>query len=399
MTVLLKLNLQQFKADPDNVLLQDAVTGQVPFTQGELILTQFMQQSTIAQLAQHEEMTAPVKTFTYLAEGPGAYWVSETERIQTSKAKWLTARMEAHKVGVIIPVSKEFLRYTLTNFFNMIRPAIVGAFALKVDQSSLFGASDSPFVTGTSVWERIQASGNAVPLSDDLYNDLNRAIGLIEAVDGNPNGLTTTRRFNQNLRGARDTTNKPIFNDARQGATAEALGLPIGYANAESWDFAKALLMTADWSYARYGVLQDIEYDISTDATLTTITDDGDDSLYNLFERDMFALRATMHVGFMTLKDGAFAAITPASAGTTETIKTLSVTPKQPDKEQEGKEQEGNTDGVVEAVISNLQNGVAVDEDDLKELTNDQLKFICDTLSVEYAAKATKADLISLILG
>ena len=35
----------------------------------------------------------------------------------------------------------------------------------------------------------------------------------------------------------------------------------------------------------------------------------------NLFERDMFALRATMHVAFMTLKEDAFAALTPKVEG------------------------------------------------------------------------------------
>ena len=32
-------------------------------------------------------------------------------------------------------------------------------------------------------------------------------------------------------------------------------------------------LITGDWDYARYGVLQGIEYAISEDATLTTIVD------------------------------------------------------------------------------------------------------------------------------
>ena len=61
---------------------------------------------------------------------------------------------------------------------------------------------------------------------------------------------------------------------------------------------------------ARYGILQNIEYAISEDATLTTIQDSEGNPI-NLFERDMFALRATMYVGFLTLKEDAFAALTP----------------------------------------------------------------------------------------
>lgn len=301
--------------NPNNVLLQDARTGQIPSEEGTLILKEFLQNSVVAQLAKPEAMTKPVKEFTYLAEGPGAYWVDEGERIQTSKATWLTAKMEAKKLGVIIPVSKEFLRYTVTDFFAQMRPAIAEAFYIKFDQAALFG-NDSPYAAGVSVWENIEASGNKVELGtrDNLYLDLNDLLALVEDGDNDPNGFTTTRRFRKDLRGAVDSNNLPIFNDARGGVTAQALGLPIGFADGKSWDYDKAHLIVGDWDYARYGVLQGIEYSISEDATLTTIVD-GEGNPINLFERDMFALRATMHVAFMTLKEDAFAALTPGTGG------------------------------------------------------------------------------------
>ena len=55
-----------------------------------------------------------------------------------------------------------------------------------------------------------------------------------------------------------------------------------------------------------------MEYKISEDATLTTAKGE-DGAEINLFERDMVALRVTQQVGFMTLTDDAFAAITPAT--------------------------------------------------------------------------------------
>ena len=301
--------------NPDNVLLQDAKTGEIPTETAELVLKEFLTSSVVTQLAKHEPMTKPVKEFTFLAEGPGAYWVGEGQRIQTSKATWLTAEMEAKKLGVIIPVSKEFLRYTVTDFFNEIRPAIAEAFYTKFDQAALFG-NDSPYAAGTSIWERIQASGNTIQKgsTDNLYLDLNGLLALVEDGDNDPDGFITTRRFRKDLRGAVDSNNLPIFNDARGGATAQALGLPIGFADGKSWDYDKAHLITGDWDYARYGVLQGIEYAISEDATLTTIVD-AEGNPINLFERDMFALRATMHVAFMTLKEDAFAALIPEANG------------------------------------------------------------------------------------
>jgi HK97 family phage major capsid protein len=310
-TNLLSINIKQFDFNPANVLLQDAVTGAVPKEQGTLVLKDFMTQSAVTKLAKYEEMTKPEKEFTYLASGPGAYWVGEGERIQTSKATWLTAKMVSKKLGVIIPVSKEFLRYSVKDFFNQMRGPIAEAFAVKFDQAALFGVN-SPFGAGVSVMEKVTASGNSVALNSigNIYDELNGVMAFIEDADKDADGFTTTRRFRQKLRGSKDSNGLPIFNDATGGATQQALGLPIGYVDSKSWDYEKALLLAADWDMTRYGIPQGMEYKISEDATLSTVVD-GDGEVINLFERDMFALRVTQQVGFMTLSDEAFAAITP----------------------------------------------------------------------------------------
>ncbi|MCR1994419.1 phage major capsid protein [Bacillus subtilis] len=299
--------------NPNNALMQDAVNGKVPSEQGTLVLKEFMTQSAVTKLAKYEEMTKPEKEFTYLASGPGAYWVGEGDRIQTSKAQWLTAKMISKKLGVIIPVSKEFLRYSVTDFFTQMRSSIAEAFAIKFDQAALFGV-DSPFGQGVSVFEKIKESGNTVALNSlgNLYDELNGVMALVEDADKDVNGFTTTRRFRQKLRGTKDGNGLPIFNDATGGPTQQALGLPIGYVDSKSWDYDKAALLAADWNYTRYGIPQGMEYKISEDATLTTIVD-ADGNPINLYERDMVALRVTQQVGFMTLTDDAFAAITPAT--------------------------------------------------------------------------------------
>lgn len=309
----LSVNIGQFDVfDPANILLQDAVSGAVPKEEGTLVVKEFMQQSVLTRLAKYEQMNKQEKKFTYLASGPGAYWVGEGERIQTDKATWLTANLKAKKLGVIIPVSKEFLKYTVKDFFTQMRPAIAEAFAIKFDQAGLFGVG-SPFEVGTSVFERIQTAGHTIALDSltNLYDELNGVMAFIEDADKDPDGFTTTRKFKQNLRGAKDGNNQPIFTDATAGSTSSALGLPIGYADSKSWDYAKALLIAGNWDMTRYGMPAGMEYTISTDATLTTIADAAGNPI-NLFERDMFALRVTQEVAFTTLAADAFAAITPA---------------------------------------------------------------------------------------
>lgn len=295
---------------PPHVLLSTAPTGAIPTEQGGSIIEDVMAGSAIMQLAQFEEMDAPQKQFSYLSGGIGAYWVSETERIRTSRPTWVQAVMQAHKLGVIIPVSKEFLNYSVGDFFDAIRPSIAQAFYTKFDQAALWGA-DSPFTQ--SVIGSATNAGNVVAEVEgaNMYSQLNGLLGLIEDNDLNPNGFATTTSFRSRLRGAVDTTGRPLFNDGREGAAADILGLPVAYVDRASFDREQASLLAADWNYSRYAVLQDIEYAISQDATLTTIVDEAGNPV-NLFERDMFALRATAHFGFMVLNDDAFAAMTPA---------------------------------------------------------------------------------------
>lgn len=303
------------KFNPENVLLQDSPHGEIPKEQGTLIIKDIMDNSIVTKLAKYEPMTKPIKEFDYLAEGPGAYWVNETEKIQTSKAKWLRIKMEAKKLAVILPVSKEFLNYSVPNFFNIIKPKIAEAFQNKFDQAALFG-KDSPYQAGISVYEKAKAAGHEIAQTKDTYADLNNLMALVEDGDNEPQAFATTRKFNRFLRGTVDKNGLPIFNDARQGVTASALGLPVTYGSRKAWDYEKALLFTGDFDTAMYGILQNIEYAISEDATLSTITDEKGQPI-NLFERDMFALRATMHIGFMTVKDDAFALLKKGTAQAT----------------------------------------------------------------------------------
>lgn len=297
--------------NPENVLLMNAKDGNIPTEYSTFIMKDVIDNSIITQFGRYEAMTKPKKVFNYLAEGPGAYWVNEAEKIQTSKATWLQITMEAKKLAVIIPVSKEFLKWTQADFFNMIKPKISEAFRKKFDAAAIFGV-DSPYGEGLSIYERAKTAENMVTLgTGSVYEDINTAMALVEDGDNEPQALATTRSFNKDLRGALDGRNLPIFNDAHDGVTASVLGMPVAYGSKGAWDKEKAIAITGDFDNAVYGILQDMEYSISEDATLTTVQGEDGEPI-NLFERDMFALRATMHIAFMTVKDDAFAVIEPA---------------------------------------------------------------------------------------
>ncbi|WP_251135901.1 phage major capsid protein [Exiguobacterium sp. s138] len=310
----MKLNIQFFAKPtftPDNVLMSDAMTGNVPKQYAVETIGDVVAQSAVMQQAEFEEMTTLEKEFTYLADGVGAYWVDEGERIQTSKPTWLKATLRAKKIAVILPVTKEFLRYNVPTFFDMMRPKIAEAFYTKFDQAALFG-TNSPYAAGQNILAAAVAADNDVPLDDSapLYPQLNGLLGLVEDNEIDPDGIVTVRSLKQKFRGELDAAGRPIFTKGDGTAPDDILGLPLSYVNGKSFDKTKAVAMTGDWNMARFGIPQEMEYDISTQATISTVVDENNVPI-NLWERDMVALRVTMYVGFMVLKNEAFAVLTP----------------------------------------------------------------------------------------
>lgn len=308
----LKLNIQHFATpvfNPDNVLISDFKTGSVPTEHASGIVQNTMHGSAVMKLAKYEEMKTMKKKFQFYGEGLGAYWVSEGEKIKTSKPTLIEAEIEAKKLGVIVVASKEFLKWTMTNFFNEMKPQIAEAFAKKFDAATLWG-TDSPYAAGQSVWADIQASGNSLALdSADVHGSLNSLMAFVEDEDGDIDGFVTKKGNKKIFRGAVDTNGRPLFSEA-SGTPNNLLGEAVSYVPKGAWDDTKAVVVAGDWDYARYGILQDIEYAISTEGVIDTILN-PDGTPVNLFTQDLLALRATMHVGFMRLKEGNFAALTP----------------------------------------------------------------------------------------
>ena len=55
--------------------------------------------------------------------------------------------------------------------------------------------------------------------------------------------------------------------------------------------------VAGDWTHAMYGVVEGLRVDISRDATLTTLDQSNNTVTINLFQQNMFAVRAEIEVG------------------------------------------------------------------------------------------------------
>ncbi|MGP4061503.1 phage major capsid protein [Halobacillus sp. H74] len=303
----LKLNIQHFAEqtfNPDNVMMSDSKDGTIPKEYGTLIMNDMMQNSKIMQLGVYEEMNKQEKEFDYFAEGPGAYWVNEGERIQTSKATWLKIAMQAKKLGVILPVSREFLQYSMTDFFEQMRPKISEAFYKKFDEAGILNVGN-PF--SQSIEQSVVAANHVVEGDITGDNILQLEDHLLDS-DFEANAFISK---NQNATALRQATvgsgnlEQPIYD--RSNKTLD--GLPT--VNLKSSNLPKGTLYAGDFDSLHYGIPFDISYKIAEEGTISTITDQ-DGNPINLFEREMVALRATMDVAVMIVNDNAFAKLMPA---------------------------------------------------------------------------------------
>lgn len=294
-----KLNLQLFARtfDPDNVTMYEHKDGTIPEKYNTLILKEVMEGSKVMQLARYEEMDGKEKKFEYFAKGPGAYWVGEGEKIQTSKPQWMQATMVAKKLGVIVPCSREFLHYKMSDFFEQMKPKIAEAFYRKFDAAAILNV-ENPFPQ--SLEESALAAGNLISGGID-YDNILEMEDVLNNEDYDVNAFISTKKNRSTLRNVHKIENGVIVESLYDRGANTIDGYPV----ADLKDLAKGNLYAGDFDYMYYGIPFGMSYKIDESAQLSTLTN-ADGTPVNLFEQELAALRVTMDVAFMIVKDEAF---------------------------------------------------------------------------------------------
>ncbi|MEX3710861.1 phage major capsid protein [Cytobacillus horneckiae] len=290
--------------------LKDQLQGFVPTEQAVGIMKGVTQGSSLLKLSKVEEMKSEKKKFSVLAEGPGAYWVGESERIKTSGATWIYPEIEAKKLAVIIPVTKEKLQDSTIDVFAEMTPEIAKSFYTAFDAAGLFGIN-SPFAK--SIFGVADGKGNKVALGTNtsLDLDVSDVMALVEDSGFDVNSFVAHRGIKNSLRKLRDANGNALYVEGV--GQKELYNEPIEYAAKGAFDKTKAELIAGNFDYSIVGIRQGIEYEILKEATLHSVTMEDGKPL-SLAENDMVAIKATMRIGFLPVKEDAFALLTPKAA-------------------------------------------------------------------------------------
>lgn len=282
--------------------LKNELAGFVPTPQAADIIKMVTRGSSILRMSKVESMASDKKKFNVLVDGPGAYWVGEGERIQTSGAQWIHPEIEAKKLAVIIPVTKEKLDDSTISVFEELKPEIAEAFYRAIDAACIFG-TNSPFAT--NIMKAVTDNKMTVVDNANIDIAMSDTMALIEENGYDPSGFIGRVGVKNALRKLRDANGAPAYVNGTTGT--ELYGQPIEFVRNGAWDNTKADIITGEWKYSIVGVRSGISYQILTEATLQG-TLDSDGKPLSLAEQDMVAIKATMRLGYLVVKDDAFAA-------------------------------------------------------------------------------------------
>lgn len=286
--------------NPEHVLVSQQKDGTLLPDMTNAVLKEVAESSVVMQLGKYVEMGGKQEVTTQIqTDGLSAYWVNETEKIKTDKPEVVPVKLRAHKLGIILLASREALNYTWARFFEDMKPQIVEAFQRKIDEAGILNVNN-PFAnsveqataTAGTVLEGAINYDNVLALQDKLYD-----------ADVEANGIVSKVQNRTALRESRDGNNVSVFD--RSANTVDG----IQVVDLKSNQMKKGTLYAGDFDNLIYGVPYNINYKISEEGQISTVTNE-DGTPVNLFEQEMIAIRATMDIAVMVTKDGAFAKLT-----------------------------------------------------------------------------------------
>lgn len=304
-------NVKPQTFNPDNVLMHEHKEGELLNDFNEPILLDVLQNSKIFQLGKAQDMQGKSeKEFTYWADKPGAYWVGEGQKIQTTKPSIVNATMRTHKLGVILVASREYLNYTYSQFFNAMRPQIAEAFYKKFDEAGILGV-DNPFAQ--SIANSVTAADNVVQGPINLENVFELEDTLLEN-DYEANAIISKNQNRTALRNVIDADTNERYYD-RNSNTLDG----IQVVDLKSDELKKGDLFAGDFDKLFFGIPYPMTFKIDESAQLSTIQN-ADGTPVNLYEQELIALRVTMDVAFHIADDNAFAKLEAGASDDGETV-------------------------------------------------------------------------------
>lgn len=258
----------------------------LPSAVSSTILQTIQHESKVMQLAQQITLPGTGATIPVLTGDPVANWVGETEKKTVADPSIETKVMQGYKLAVIVPFSNEFKR-DLETLYNAIVNRLPHALGLEFDRT-VFGGKPVP----GSNFDSFSTCTAVTFTNKTAYEKMCEIKKNIGEKNYSLNGIVLSPAGEAIFLNATDGNSRPLFlNSTSEGALAKILGANTYVTPAALNGNNKGV--AGDWTQALYGIVEGIRIDFSEQATLGS-----GDSAINLWQQNMFAVRAEMEVGF-----------------------------------------------------------------------------------------------------
>lgn len=267
--------------------------------------------SAAMQLAQQIPLPGSGVTVDIITGEPEAEWVAETDNKPVDRPTLGSKLMTPYTLAVIVPFSNQFRRDKARLYNELVRK-LPQALAKKFDQT-VFGDVAAP----GSNFDKLSGA-TSVGIAGNTYKGLVAADQAVATGGGTLNGWAISPQGRGLLLGAVDGFGRPLFlsDPNNQGSVANLLGAPVYMSNGvyladadgAGAGTAAQLGFAGDWSSAAWGSVEGVSISIADQATLT----DGSTQI-NLWQRNMFAVRAEIEIGFRVRDIAHFVKLTSAT--------------------------------------------------------------------------------------
>ncbi len=284
------------------------------------IIQKAQEQSAVMQLARRMTLPGVGTEIPVITSDPEASWVSETGLKPVSNPGLSKKVMTPYTLAVIVPFSNQFRRDAKA-LFDALIARLPLALAKKFD-ATCFGIGEAPGSNFDQFTGCTAQNIGVVGGSSQAYAGLVAADTDVAEQGGLLNGYVISPQAKGVLLAATDNDGRPLFiNSVAEGAIPMILGSKTlisrgAYKAGEGESAPNIVGVAGDWTQAVYGVVGDVKVTIADQATLTAGTQESPVTI-NLFQQNMFAVRAEMEIGFRADTNCFNLLTTPYVAGAT----------------------------------------------------------------------------------
>lgn len=284
------------------------------------IWTNMQEASAVQQRARRIDLPGPGMTIPIITGDPSADWVSETAEKPVSTPTFGSKDITPYTLAVIVPFSNQFKRDLGALYAECVR-RLPGALAKKFD-STVFASTGAPGSNFAQLGgaTAVPIGPNATDVKKGTYAGLVAAYQAVADADGTLDGWVFNSTGKGLLLNQLDSTGRPLLVDSIANGSNVPLLLGEGVSYSKGVPSASSQVgFAGDWSSAVWGSVEGVSISFSessiTNGTTTVNTSTAGTTVdipnvVNLWQRNMFAVRAEIEIGFQVRDASRFVKLT-----------------------------------------------------------------------------------------